>query len=195
VNTATRMAVIKHMTAFQFSSIGHAYDYGGAPGPYGQEPWDCSSDQNYTWAVIGGQAIPGYPKAMYTGVDHGPSTVGWLESQGTLTASVPRELAQEGDLAVWYTHMGYCINNQEMISAQNPTDGTQKSDIDGFIPGEALTILRVVSVTPGGMSFPMPISFDGGKVQAITRDLARMAQGFVSEQMAASAPIHVKIRI
>lgn len=190
-----RIKLIRHLTAFQFSSIGHAYEFGGAPGPYGQEPWDCSSDQNFGWAVVGGQAIPDFPKGTYDGSEHGPSTVGWLDSQGTLTAAVPRELAQEGDLAVWYTHMGYCINDMEMISAQNPTDGTQKSLIDGFIPDETLTILRVLAVTPGGLTFPLPISFDGGKVEQITRDLASMAREFVAETTKASAPIHVRLRV
>jgi len=155
------------------SDTGHCYLYGGTPGIAAQACWDCSSACNYWWGYIGGQAIPGYARGTYRGEQHGPSTLGWLGAQGGVVGSIPRAHASAGDLAVWTTHMGLCISNTEMMSAQTPQAGTQRSGIDGFIQGEPLIILRLAVIGPGGITLP-PITIPGGA--ALDAYIKKMAQ-------------------
>jgi len=106
---------------------GHAYVFGGAPGPDGSKPWDCSSMVNWDAAKIG-LPVPGYSFASpYTGQTHGPPTGVWLISP--LLKRVPVAQAQAGDIVIFAGHMGICISNTQMISALNPTDGTQVTNI------------------------------------------------------------------
>lgn len=175
--------VIKHVVGYAIASEGHQYVWGGAPGPEGLNGWDCSSACDFWWGRVGGQTIPGYPHGSYDGTVHGPTTVTWLASQGTVTGAIPRQLAEAGDLAVWPTHMGLCINNQEMMSAQDPANGTRRSGIDGFIPGEPLTILRLAAIGPGGVNMPLPPFGDPGRLDAVIRNIARQDQALVWNQM------------
>src|SRR6266511_4581663 len=46
---------------------GHAYRFGGAPGPDGENPWDCSSFVNFVVGVKAGRAVPGYAAGTYRG--------------------------------------------------------------------------------------------------------------------------------
>ncbi len=121
---------------------GLGYVFGGAPAN-GLGQWDCSSFANWVIGHDMGMSIPGYRHGSYTGAVHGPSTLGWLASLGTVTTRIPRKAVGAGDLCVWQTHMGIAINNKQMISAQNPGNGTQVSDITGFIAGEVLICLRL----------------------------------------------------
>ena len=165
------------------SDTGHCYSFGGIPGIAAQSCWDCSSACNYWWGYIGGQAIPGYARGTYRGEQHGPSTIGWLSAQGGVVGSIPRAHASAGDLAVWTTHMGLCISNTEMMSAQNPAAGTQRSAIDGFIQGEPLTILRLSVIGPGGITLP-PITIGGGvQLDAYIKKMAQEEKRLVWKRM------------
>lgn len=116
---------------------GHPYQYGGAPGPAGANPWDCSSFANYVIGHDMGLAIPGFAAAGgYDGTGHGPPTGVWFVWTGCITVSSNPADAQPGDLAIWdIHHMGICLGPDQMISAQNPADGTRVSAIAGFTGG------------------------------------------------------------
>ena len=180
---------IEQLGEWMVDQVGHCYVYGGAPGPDFRGCVDCSSYCNYGWGVVAGQAIPGYAAGEYTGAEHGPSTVTWLAAQGTVCGSVNRDDAQLGDLAVWPTHMGFIIDSERMVSAQNPTDGIQISGIDGFIPGEPLTILRLSVVGPGGISFPVGGLADQSQISGLIREIAQQSRTMVGVTMAVNATL------
>lgn len=115
---------------------GHAYSFGGAPGKDGSKPWDCSSFVNYVASVKTGRAIPGYGPGKYDGSSHGPPTGAWATWPGT--TRINRADVQAGDIIVWFGHMGIATANNQMISAQNPSDGTRVSAIDGFGSGPVM---------------------------------------------------------
>lgn len=126
-------------TALQYQ--GHAYRFGGAPGREGQNPWDCSSFVNFVCAVKLGLAIPGNGPGKYDGTSHGPPTGSWAVWSGM--QRIGRSDVSAGDIIVWLGHMGIAISNSQMISAQNPADGTRISGIDGFGNGPVLTYGRM----------------------------------------------------
>jgi cell wall-associated NlpC family hydrolase len=134
------------------ASIGHAYEFGGAPGTDGSHPWDCSSAVNYWTAVDCGLPIPGFPAGRYNGSEHGPPTGAWL-LWGYLQ-HVNRKDVIAGDILVYQTHMGVAVSNTDMISAQTPASGTRESTIDGMTKslGEVLFCRRypVNLTSPGG---------------------------------------------
>lgn len=154
------------------ASLGHCYAWGGAVGVQGLACTDCSGMCNNWYGRIWKLAIPDFPAGTYDGSEHGPSTIGWLDSIGSIVNVMPRSEAQGGDIACWQTHMGMCVDNTDFISAANPTQGTIKAPIDGFIPGETLYILRVKDVAPGGS--PLPVSLVKGEKQ-IDRQIAQTA--------------------
>lgn len=122
--------------------VGHPYLYGGAPGPNGQNPWDCSSFCNWVIGHDAGMAIPGYGPGKYNGSVHGPATLSWIV-YGKGIGSDPAK-AMPGDLCVWQTHMGIALGNGQMISALNPGLGTKITSITGGAPGgEFLSIRRI----------------------------------------------------
>jgi cell wall-associated NlpC family hydrolase len=124
---------------------GHAYSYGGAPGPSGADPWDCSSFANWVIGHDSGLAIPFFKAGGYNGSQHGPATGSWLIWTGCTTVGHDASVAVPGDLAVWQTHMGICTGPNEMISALNPGAGTRVSPISGEIP-EILFVRRLKAV-------------------------------------------------
>jgi len=132
---------------------GAGYVWGGAPAK-GAGNWDCSSFVNWVCGHDLGLPIPGYPAGSYTGASHGPTTLVWLAWSGLETVSHDGSTAAPGDLAIWQTHMGIVTGPNQMISAQDPANGTGVSAINGFIPGELLSIRRYKattgSVVPGG---------------------------------------------
>lgn len=99
---------------------------------------------------MSGLPIPGgsWADATRNGTEHGPNTLSWLAWSGAETVGHHSSAAQPGDLAVWQTHMGIVTGPNEMVSAQNPADGTRQSSIDGFIRGEFLFIRRIVIGNP-----------------------------------------------
>lgn len=179
-------SIITELVQYAIDQIGHCYVFGGAPGPLGEGCWDCSSFCNWMWGAAGGQTIPGYPNGTYNGAQHGPSTLTWLASQGTITGSIDRSLTSAGDLAVWRTHMGFCISNQEMVSAQTEATGTQRSNIDGFISNEPLTILRLAVVGPGGISLPIAPIPGSGAIKRVAIDIARETRNLVALEQRAT---------
>jgi hypothetical protein len=176
-------ALIAHLVQVALDEVGHAYRFGGVPGKWFLDPWDCSSYVNSMWGGFGGQAIPGYPAGTYDGSQHGPSTIGWLNWQGQGVGSIDRALCSAGDIPCWRTHMGFAISNTEMISAQTPQAGTQKSGIDGFIQGEALTILRMTIVGPGGITLPIPPIGSSHAVEAVARGVAQSSKALVYQRL------------
>lgn len=117
--------------------VGHAYKYGGAPGPNGTNPWDCSSFVNWVLNHDMHIAIPG---GNWNPSTHGPAT-GSYQSFGS---SVPRGQVQAGDLCVWATHIGIALNNSQMVSALNERLGTQITGIENGGPqGESVTCRRI----------------------------------------------------
>jgi len=121
---------------------GHAYRFGGAPGPNLANPWDCSSFMNAIIAIKGGRAIPGYSPGKYTGNTHGPSTAQWMIWTGMTT--IPRSQVQADDIILWFGHMGMAISHDEFISALNPTLKTRIGSIDaGVGRGPILRIGRL----------------------------------------------------
>jgi peptidoglycan DL-endopeptidase CwlO len=131
--------------ALQYKGAG--YVWGGSPAK-GVGNWDCSSFSNW---VIGHDmrlAIPLYAAGSYTGSSHGAPTGVWLVWTGAFT--INRKDAAPGDVCVWQTHMGICIDNgQHMISALNPSLGTQVTTIDGGAPGGELLFMRRLKAVIG----------------------------------------------
>jgi cell wall-associated NlpC family hydrolase len=116
------------------------YTWGGAPAKGSS---DCSGFANWVIGHDQGLAIPGYAAGKYTGSAHGPTTLSYLAWTGAATVGHSGSDAQAGDLAVWQTHMGICTGPNQMVSCQDPANGTRSSSIDGFIPGELLYIRRL----------------------------------------------------
>jgi cell wall-associated NlpC family hydrolase len=119
------------------------YVWGGAPASGGS---DCSGFANWVIGHDEGLAIPSWKAGGWAGTVHGPTTVSWLAWTGCTTVGHDGNAAQPGDLAVWQTHMGICLGPNQMISAQDPQNGTQISAINGFIP-EILFIRRLRAVS------------------------------------------------
>ena len=123
---------------------GHAYRYGGAPGPDGKNPWDCSSCVNWVLGHDFGMVLPGASKPGYDGSSHGPNTVMYLAWGRARTVSHKAADAQAGDLCVWQTHMGIALGGGQMISALNERLGTRVTTIAGGAPGgEVLFVRRI----------------------------------------------------
>lgn len=124
---------------------GHAYLYGGAPGPDGSRPWDCSSFANWVLGHDLGMILPGASSGGYSGTSHGPNTTLYLAWGRAKTVSHSAADAQAGDLCVWQTHMGIALGGGRMISALNESLGTRITSIaGGSPPGEVLFVRRVV---------------------------------------------------
>jgi len=124
---------------------GHCYSYGGAPGPDGTGCWDCSSFCSYVLGHDEGLNIPGgtWSEVTSNGTVHGPATTDYL-LYGTAISEAD---VQAGDLIVYDTHMGIAISNTEMISAEDPDQGTATSTIAGMTSslGETANYRRATS--------------------------------------------------
>jgi hypothetical protein len=94
--------------------LDHEYRFGGAPGPDGSNPWDCSSAINWC-ATKNGMAIPGSKHWNMQG--HGPSTLIWLAWAPANLKRVPRNQVQRDDLVIWPTHMGVATDQADYVSA------------------------------------------------------------------------------
>jgi len=148
--TATGQQIAVDALAYQ----GHPYCFGGSQSastngcPAGT--WDCSSFVNWVIGHDLGLAIPGFAAGTYDGTSHGPSTLAWLASIGTLVTRIPKASAGAGDIFCWQTHMGIATGPDSMISAQTPSSGTAVAtgDISSFMPGEMLFVLRLKATLP-----------------------------------------------
>ena len=127
--------------------IGRKYVWGGASPVTG---WDCSGFVNYVLCHDLKLNIPGFKGGSFDGSQHGGNVAAWLAWAGVThhafgflstiptdqlpggTAGAPN--AQPGDLVCWgpNEHMGIAVSASKMVSAENPRDGTQESDIVGF---------------------------------------------------------------
>lgn len=131
--------------ALQYKGAG--YVWGGAPAN-GVGNWDCSSFSNWVYGHDLRLGIPLYKAGAYNGQSHGPTTGVWLVWTGAFT--IHRNDAAPGDLCVWQTHMGICIDNgQHMISALDPRIGTQVTTIDGGAPPAEMLFVRRMKVFVG----------------------------------------------
>jgi cell wall-associated NlpC family hydrolase len=125
---------------------GHAYRYGGAPGPNGTNPWDCSSFCNWVLGHDFGMVLPGNSRPGYDGSTHGPTTLLYLAWGAAAGVSHNPADAQPGDLCVWQTHMGIALGGGQMVSALNERLGTRITSIPGGAPsGEVLYVRRIKS--------------------------------------------------
>jgi peptidoglycan DL-endopeptidase CwlO len=112
---------------------GTGYQWGGKPA-FGINSHDCSSLDNWVVGHDLGMAIPGFRAGSYTGTTHGPTTMLWAIWPGAKT--IPRSEVRAGDLCIWPAfHMGIAVSNSRMISALNPSKGTQVTGIDGTAGG------------------------------------------------------------
>lgn len=178
-NGKLRLEIADRIVKAAQSWIGHAYQWDNFPGRFGQNPTDCSGSVNFWVGVEAGQAIPGFAAGQYDGMEHGPSTIGWLDWNGTGVFELHRSLVSGGDIMCWRTHMGVAISNTEMISNLNPSIGCQQTPIDGLIPGETLNCLRLVAVDPTLSGIGLPGVAGGAAIKALTRDIARVTQDMV----------------
>jgi cell wall-associated NlpC family hydrolase len=129
---------------------GAGYVWGGAPAK-GVGNWDCSSFANWVIGHDMGLAIPLYAAGKYSGSSHGPATGVWLVWTGAVT--IDTKDAAPGDIAVWETHMGIVVSNTEMISALDPSSGTQVTTFANGAPlGEIMVIRRLKAVAGDNMS-------------------------------------------
>lgn len=141
----------EQLAAYDLAWSGHAYGWGGAPGPNGLNPWDCSSMQNYVVGVQGRLAIPGYAAGAYDGSVHGPDTTVWLVTSLCTTIQVNSySQADPGDLIVGVTHMGMYTGNGNYMSAHDPADGTSNTPLEGGFPDPVYLVRRLNAVTAGG---------------------------------------------
>lgn len=124
------------------------YVWGGAPANGGS---DCSGFVNWVVGHNFGLGIPLYKAGKYNGSTHGPATTAWLVWPGCVT--IARKDASAGDLAVWETHMGIFTDNNNMVSALNPSLGTMQTTISGGAPpGEILSVRRLKVVAGNNQS-------------------------------------------
>lgn len=123
---------------------GHAYLYGGAPGPAGTNPWDCSSFCNWVLGHDFNMTLPGDSSPGYNGESHGPDTLLYLAWGSATTISNSASSAEAGDLCVWQTHMGIATGGGNMVSALDESLGTRVTTIaDGAPGGEVLFVRRI----------------------------------------------------
>ena len=125
---------------------GAGYVWGGAPAK-GIGNWDCSSFCNWVIGHDEGLAIPLYKAGSYNGSSHGPATGVWLVWTGAVT--IDTKDAAAGDLAVWETHMGIVVSNTEMISALDPSSGTQVTTFANGAPFGEVMVIRRLKVVAG----------------------------------------------
>ncbi len=132
--TATNSAIAND--ALQY--VGDGYVYGGPSTP---NKWDCSSFVSYVLGHDLGMAIPGGSWASVTanGTQHGPAS-GTYMSFGT---SVPLAQAQAGDLLATGDHIGICIGNGQMVSAQDEALGVGVASYTSGFPGGTPVCRRV----------------------------------------------------
>lgn len=130
---------------------GHKYIYGGRSNVNGG--WDCSSFCSWVLGHDLGLTIPGgsWAKVTASGTLHGPTTLSYLAWAGASTVGHSASDAQAGDLCVWQTHMGIATGGGQMISALNPSLGTQVTSVSGGAPfGELLFVRRLVAAPGSG---------------------------------------------
>jgi cell wall-associated NlpC family hydrolase len=137
--------------ALQYQATG--YVWGGNASRPGD--WDCSSfvskvlgqDLGLTLPGGGRWGDPGYPPGS-----HGPgSTQYMLYGQGVSLADV-----QPGDLIVSTEHIGICIGNGQMISAEDPADGTKIGTFPAGFPSGPPVYRRVIGAGTGAGGAPFP---------------------------------------
>src|SRR5712691_8342305 len=133
--------------------IGHAYGFGGAPGPDGSKPWDCSSAISWNLGHDFNMKLPGAIQAGYSGRTHGPVVLQYATWLKARTVAKP----QAGVLCIWAGagaggHIGIATGPDHMISALNPSLGTIMTPIQGTGPAGVPLIFREITgvVMPNG---------------------------------------------
>jgi len=125
--------------------VGVPYTWGGsappesAGGPAGRkEGWDCYGFLTWVLHHDLGYNLPNNTHS------------GYLEMMAWSGAvQVSKSSIQAGDLIIWPTHCGIAVSGTEMISAENPSQGTKVNTFanGGPLAPEPMTVLRVT----GGM--------------------------------------------
>jgi len=140
--------------ALQYKGAG--YVWAGAPAQ-GIGHWDCSSFVNWVCGHDLGLAIPEFPAGTYDGSSHGPSSFTWAAWTGCVTVGNDAAQAQAGDLCIWMNavgHIGIAIGGGQMISALDPSDGTQVTPISGTASGVFLVRRIKATITPPNAGGP-----------------------------------------
>lgn len=120
--------------------VGRPYVWGG---------WDCSGMVSHVLSADLGLAIPGYAAGQFTGPPpHGPVVSDYIAWAGARTVTGP---PAPGDLVCFGpdVHIGIALSGTRMVSALNPSLGTQESAIGSTAPGQVI-YRRVTGTTPGG---------------------------------------------
>jgi cell wall-associated NlpC family hydrolase len=138
---------------------GEGYVYGGNASSPGD--WDCSSFVSFVLHE-GGISLPGgrWGQSFMPPNEHGPVVVDYVNWDNATAVDAPKA----GDLCCWdgigeNGHIGIAINNHQMISALNPTDGTQVTGIQGIGPsGVPLVYRHVKGVGTIGTNKYAPVS-------------------------------------
>lgn len=122
---------------------GAGYIYGGNASSPGN--WDCSSFVSYVlghdlnMALPGGKwGDPGFPPHS-----HGPTTLQYL----LFGQPINLNQVQAGDLIVSTEHIGIAISGSQMISAQDPRDGTGIGNFPAGFPAGPPHYRRVAGST------------------------------------------------
>ncbi len=107
---------------------GQGYVWGGPADHPGN--WDCSSFVSYVLGHDLGLALPGgkYGDPGFPPHAHGPTTLTYLLFGTAINSSQ----VAAGDLIVYNTHIGIAISSTDMISAEDPQQGTGVSSISGM---------------------------------------------------------------
>lgn len=108
--------------------VGAGYVYGGNASKIGD--WDCSSFVSYVLGHDLGMALPGgkWGEPGFPPDSHGPTTLTYL----LFGTPVNNASVVAGDLVVYNTHMGIAIDQNNMVSAEDEQQGTQKATIAGM---------------------------------------------------------------
>ena len=143
--TATSSSIANDALGYE----GHAYRYGGAPGPDGSQPWDCSSFVNWVLGHDLGFTLPGSSAPGYSGQSHGPTTLSYIGWSGAETVGHTAAAAQPGDLVVGVTHMGIATGGGNYISAHDVAERTSVKPISTF-PDPLFYVRRIIIGTSRG---------------------------------------------
>jgi cell wall-associated NlpC family hydrolase len=124
------------MSATGLAVAQNALTYVGAPYVWGggnPDGWDCSGFVNYVLGHNFGLTLPG-GVTDFDGSYHGPVVSQYV--LWTAATRVSSSAIQAGDLICYPpdVHMGIAINGTQLVSAEDPSSGTQVSDIGGWLP-------------------------------------------------------------
>lgn len=154
---------------------GAGYVWGGAASSVGD--WDCSSFVSYVLGHDLGLALPGgsWGGAGMPPGAHGPVVSEYLSWSGAADVTAP----QAGDLCIFGPdqHIGIAISGTQMVSALNPTTGTNVTGISGTAPG-TLTYRRLTGVPAGPTTAAAAANMNAASILAVLMVGGTLAAAF-----------------